>query len=95
MFYDDWLSCVRIVTSLSFVETFRHVTSLGTGSFYLLMAEAIRRTVIPITPLICTMVVPISGVIGKTVVPKASATGIGCRHDGRMGLTNKLMHESE
>ena len=48
------------------------------------MAEAIRTTVMPITPLIRTAVMLISGVIGPTVVPIANATGIGYPHDGSM-----------
>ena len=42
----------------------------------MLMAEAIRTTVVPITPLIRTTVVLI--------------TGIGYRHDGKMIFSNKL-----
>ena len=46
----------------------------------------------PITPLIRTTVVPLSGVIGPTVVRIANATGIGIGylHDGRMRSANKL-----
>ena len=47
----------------------------------LIMAEAIRTTV-----------VPISGVIGPTVVGIANTTGIGYRHDGSIRFSNKLTH---
>ena len=46
-----------------------------------LPAEAIRMTV-----------VPISGVIGPTVVRIANATGIGHRHDGNIRFSNKLTY---
>ena len=42
-------------------------------------AEAIRTTV-----------VPISGVMGPTVVGIANATGIGYRHDGSIRFSYKL-----
>ena len=58
----------------------------------LLMAEAIRTTVVPIKQLIRTTVVPISGVIGPTVVRIANATGIGYRHDGSMRFSNELTY---
>ena len=65
--------------------------------------EAIRTTVVPITPLICTTVVPISGFIGPTVVPIrgiigpnvvriANATGIGYWHDGSIIFSDKLTY---
>ena len=43
-----------------------------------------RLTVVLITPLICMKVVPISSIIGKTVLRIASATGIGYQHDRSM-----------
>ena len=48
---------------------------------YGVSAEAIRTTV-----------VPISGVIGPTVVRIANATGIGYRHDGGTRFSNRHMH---
>ena len=56
------------------------------------MAEAIRRTVVPISGAIRTTVVPISGVIGPTVERIANATGIGYRHDGSIRFSNKLTY---
>ena len=64
-------------------------------------AEAIRTTVVPISGVIRTTVVPIvirttvvpiSGVIGPTVVRIANTTGIGYRHDGSIRFSNKLTH---
>ena len=48
--------------------------------------------VVPITPLIRTRVVPISCIIGKTIVQIASDTGIGYRHARSMRFSNKLMY---
>ena len=46
------------------------------------------RMVVPVTPLICSMVVPISGVTSLTIMRIACAIGIGYRHDGSMGFYN-------
>ena len=48
------------------------------------ISSVIRTTVIH------TTVVPISGVIGPTVVGIANATGIGYRHDGSIRFSYKL-----
>ena len=45
-----------------------------------------------ITPLLGTTVVPICGVIGKTVMRTTSAIGIGYRHDGSMRFSIKLIY---
>ena len=49
-------------------------------------------TVVPITPLIRKMVMPISGVICMILVRIASATDIGYRHNGSKRFSNKLTH---
>ena len=84
------LSCYYLHASL---ETF--ILRVGFISFdvgQIILAEAIRTTVVPISGVIRTTVVPIRGVIGPTVVRIASATGIGYRHDGRIRFSNKLTH---
>ena len=45
-----------------------------------------------VVSLIHTTVMPISGVICKTAVQTASATGIGYRHDRSMRFSNKLTY---
>ena len=49
-------------------------------------------TVVLKTPLIRTMVVPIRGVISKTVMRIASSIGIGYWHDGSMRFFNRLTY---
>ena len=61
--------------------TFRKQITVTLIMIFLLMAEAIRMTVVPISGVTRTTVVPISGVIGPTVVRIANATGIGYLHD--------------
>ena len=51
-------------------------------------AEAIRMKVMQIKPHTCTMAVPISNIIGKTVMQIASATGIGYRHHRSMNFSH-------
>ena len=46
-------------------------------------------SVVPMTPLIRTTVMPISGVIGKTVVRIACIIGIGYQHDMSLEFSNK------
>ena len=55
-------------------------------------AEASCTMVVRIVSLIRTMVMPISGVIGKTVVQIASAICIGYRHNRSMRFSNKLTY---
>ena len=51
-------------------------------------AKAIRTKVVPIKPHTCTMAVPISNIISKTVMQIACATGIGYRHDRSMRFSH-------
>ena len=54
--------------------------------------DKVCTTVMPITPLIRMTVVSISGIIGKTVMRIASATGIGYQSDSSMRFSNKLTY---